>query len=156
MCELVGKDGWWGVVGVWGGCVGRRDRGGQEVGLAGGVRRGGGAAVVGEDDEPGGEAGDDQQDKEGRPQRLGDDLVLGRNVGGDLIPDERQHEADHTGRQQQPAEILDHLRAACRATGGGSIACNVPNTWALNRARGLHRSWQRASSEQHSEQIGAE
>ena len=54
-----------------------------------------------------------------------------------------------------PADEWRHAARRVEQAGYGSLWTKTSATWYFRRALGLHRSWQRLSSEQQSEQIGA-
>jgi hypothetical protein len=68
--------------------------------------------------------------------------------------DHRQDGADRSQRQHHGDAIAAEAGGQLLDNGFGSRALATVPTCALKRAFGLHMSWQRLSSEQHSEQIG--
>ena len=76
------------------------------------------AALVRQHQEPGEDAGDDQEDEEGRPQRAGDGIGIGRRRRGHLEIDQQQDGADQRHEHGEQAEILHDARADARRQRG--------------------------------------
>ncbi len=127
----------------------------QHVGLVRGFLFRGAAALMGEHDDPGRDPGEHQQAQEDHPQCRADDVAFGyAGVAAVLVVDERKQQPIGKREAEQQTDELPARVFSASAQRPGSSQRSASASCCTKRLSSLHTSWQRASSVQHSEQIG--